>query len=59
MKPLEKHFKMGNGDMRGGDEEDMFNYLGAKKGAVTLFSIINDTELKVNLVVDKRLFEEF
>ena len=33
--------------------------LGVKAGAVNLFSIINDKESKVKLVLDKRLLEEF
>lgn len=37
----------------------MYKFLGVKKGAVTLFSIINDKENKVVLAIDKRLLEEF
>ena len=32
---------------------------GAKKGAVNLFSIMNDESKAVTLVMDKRLMEEF
>ena len=32
---------------------------GAKKGAVNLFSIMNDEKKAVTLVIDKRLMEEF
>ena len=59
MKALEKHFKCGSGNLRGGDAGDMEKYLGVKKGAVSLLSIVNDTESKVHLVLDKRLLEEF
>jgi hypothetical protein len=52
MKALEKHYKSGSGNLRAGDLEDMFKYLGVKKGAVTLFSILNDHENKVNLAID-------
>lgn len=59
MKGLEKHFKTGSGNLRGGDQEDMYKYLGVKAGAVTLLSIVNDTEKKVTLVVDQRLMNDF
>lgn len=52
MKALTTHFKAGSGNLRAGDEEVMGQILGAKKGAVTLFSILNDTGKKVNLVID-------
>jgi Ala-tRNA(Pro) deacylase len=31
----------------------------AQKGAVNLYSIINDSEKKIEIIVDKRLVEEF
>ena len=34
-------------------ESDLFNYLGLKKGSVTPFGILNDTECKVKVVMDK------
>ena len=37
----------------------MLAKLGARKGCLTLFSIINDTENEVKLILDKRLTEEF
>jgi hypothetical protein len=52
MKALEKHYKSGSGNLRAGDQDDMFKYLGVKKGAVTLFSILNDNENKVHLAID-------
>ena len=37
----------------------MFDKLGARKGCLTLFSVINDTENAVKLIIDKRLAEDF
>ena len=37
----------------------MFDKLGARKGCLTLFSVLNDTENAVKLVIDKRLTEDF
>lgn len=59
MKALTKTFGCGSGNLRGGSEEEMFNKLGARKGCLNLFSIINDTENAVKLVIDKRLVEDF
>ena len=59
MKALTKHYKTGSGNLRAGDADDMFKFLGATKGGVTLFSIVNDPDNKVHLAVDKRLVEEF
>ena len=33
--------------------------LGAKKGGVALFSIVNDVNKEVTLIVDKRLWDDF
>jgi hypothetical protein len=52
MKSLEKHLKTGSGNLRGGDEAAMFEVLGAKKGALNLFSLVNDKASKVNVIVD-------
>lgn len=57
MKALTTHFKAGSGNLRAGDQEVMEQLLGVKKGAVTLFSIVNDTAKKVQLVLDQRLLE--
>jgi len=56
---LTKTLGCGSGNLRAGSEEAMLGKLGAKKGALTLFSIINDTTKEVNLVIDKKLTEEF
>jgi hypothetical protein len=37
----------------------MEEILGVKAGAVNLFSIVNDKEDKVKLIVDKRLIENY
>lgn len=57
MKGLTKHLKAGSGNLRGGDVEVMEAMLGAKKGSLNLFSIINDTAKKVHLIVDQRLID--
>lgn len=60
MKALEKHWKSGSGNLRAGDQEVMENLLGATKGAVNLFSILNDKSAKkVKLVMDQRLMNDF
>ena len=60
MKQLTKDLKVGSGNLRGGSVERMEEVLGAKKGAVCLFSLINDSQNLVNLVMDKRLMcDEF
>ena len=57
MKNLAKHLKTGSSNIRGGDEETMEQLLGVKKGAVNPFSIFNDKENKVKLLIDKRVAE--
>lgn len=47
MKALTKKFGCGSGNLRGGSAEVMEQILGVKAGAVTLFSIVNDTEKKI------------
>ena len=59
MKGLTKHLKVGSGNLRGGEVEVMQAMLGAKKGAVNLFAILNDTAKKVHLIMDSRLMNEF
>lgn len=59
LKALTKEFAVGSGNLRGGSVETMEQVLGATKGAVNLFSIVNDKANAVNLVLDKRLMEEF
>lgn len=59
MKELTKSFKVGSGNLRGANADLMESLLGAKAGAVNLFSIVNDSDKKINLVMDKRLMEDF
>ncbi len=39
-------------------EEKVFDMLGTKIGATTIFSILNDKDLKVNLVIDSDVLKE-
>ena len=59
LKALTKTLGCASGNLRAGSEEAMLGKLGARKGALTLFSVINDQNKEVNLVIDKRLTEEF
>jgi Ala-tRNA(Pro) deacylase len=60
MKGLEKHLKSGSGNLRAGDQDVMEALLGATKGAVNLFSILNDKDAKkVHLIMDQRLMNDF
>lgn len=59
MKGLTNHLKAGSGNLRAGDQDVMEQLLGATKGAVNLFSILNDTAKKVQLIVDQRLMDDF
>ena len=54
-KLLAKHLKTSASNLRGGEEEQMFQTLGVKPGSVNLFSIINDSEEKVKLILDKKV----
>ena len=58
MKALTVHLKAGSGNLRAGDQDVMEQLLGVKKGAVNLFSVLNDKDKKVNLLVDKKLWVE-
>lgn len=59
MKALEKSFGVKNGDLRGADPEILESTLGVKGGSVNLFSIINDNENKVKLVIDHTLLNNY
>lgn len=41
-----------------GKEELLYEKLGVRAGSVTLFSIINDPDQKVTLILDKALFDD-
>lgn len=56
-KLLAKHLKTGSSNIRGADKEQLEEILKVKAGSVNLFSILNDTENQVTLLMDKHLFE--
>ena len=45
--------------MRQGDADKLEGILGVKAGSVNLFSIVNDVDKQVNLVIDQRLWNDF
>lgn len=51
------HKVLGTKRLSFGKEEPLFDLLGVRPGSVTLFSVLNDTETKVRLVLDKALFD--
>ena len=57
MKFLEKHLKCSSGSLRGADAELLESLLLVKGGSVNLFSIMNDPEKKVHVILDKTLFD--
>jgi Ala-tRNA(Pro) deacylase len=59
MKAVEKALGAGNGKLRGAGTDFMERILGVLPGAVNLFSILNDTANEINLVMDKRLMDDF
>ena len=59
MKQLAKQENVGSGNLRGGDAEKLEGILGVKAGSVNLFSIVNDVNKEVKLVIDKRLWDDF
>ncbi len=60
MKGLTKTLGVGSGNLRGGNEDSMWERLGAKAGALTLFAIVNDKDKKgIELILDKRITEDF
>ena len=58
MKKLSKDLGVGSGNLRQGDPEKLESILGVKAGSVNLFSIVNDVNKAVKLIVDKRLWED-
>ena len=59
LKALTKKLGCASGNLRAGGEEAMYEKLGARKGALTLFSLVNDTNKAVKLIIDERLTKEF
>ena len=57
LKEFSKFLKVGSGNLRGADEDVLGSVLGCKKGMVNFFSIINDSEKKVKLIIDQKLMD--
>ena len=55
-KLLAKHLKTGNSNIRQGDQDKLEDILKVKAGSVNLFSIVNDSDGHVTLLVDKALY---
>ena len=51
------HKRIGTKRLSFGKPEALLDYLGVVPGSVTVFSVLNDTEHKVRLILDKALFE--
>lgn len=56
-KLLAKHLKTGSSNIRGAETEKLEEILKVKAGSVNLFSILNDKENQVTLLMDKALFD--
>lgn len=57
MKILARHLGTGGSNLRNGETDQMQEMLGVLPGSVNLFSIINDTDGKVGLIMDKKVHE--
>jgi prolyl-tRNA synthetase len=57
-KTLSKHLKTGGSNIRAGDEDKMTEFLQVKSGSVNLFSILNDSDKQVTLLMDKALYDQ-
>lgn len=56
---LAKHLGAGSGNLRFMMDPDvLWNHLGVRTGCVTPLSVINDTGLKVNLIIDQKLLDQ-
>lgn len=51
------HPHIGTKRLSFGKEEPLFDMLGVRPGSVTVFSVLNDSEAQVRLVLDKALFD--
>lgn len=52
LKDVGKYLSVGGGNLRGADENVLYDLLGCKKGMVNYFSMLNDTDKKVKVIVD-------
>lgn len=57
-KLLAKFLKTGGSNIRGADADKLEEILKVKGGSVNLFSILNDSEKKVTLLMDQTLYEQ-
>lgn len=57
-KLLAKHLKAGSSNIRGADADKLEEILKVKAGAVNLFSILNDKDNQVTLIMDKALYDQ-
>ena len=51
------HLGTSKNNIRNGEEDQMMELLGCRPGSVNLFAILNDTEEKVSLIMDKRIMD--
>ena len=51
------HPHIGTKRLSFGKEDDLFAYLGVRPGSVTVFSVMNDPQGDVRLILDKALFD--
>jgi Ala-tRNA(Pro) deacylase len=51
------HKRLGTKRLSFGKSEALLDYLGVVPGSVTVFSVLNDTDANVRLVLDKALFD--
>lgn len=51
------HKAIGAARLSFGNEEAMWEILGVRPGSVTLFALINDTNQRISLIIDKALFD--
>lgn len=52
------HAHIGSKRLSFGKEDALFDHLGVRPGSVTVFSILNDTDARVRLVLDDALFAQ-
>ena len=57
LKDLNKYLPCSSGNLRGADAESLEKILGCRKGIVNYFSMINDVQKAVKIIVDKRLID--
>jgi len=48
-----------SGNLRAGNFDTLVDLVAAQKGAVNLYSIVNDAETKIKLIIDKKLVDSY